>query len=138
MQLDNWTPKALGAVRIMASLLFIEHGTQKLLGFPTPAHGVSPLFSFMGFAGSLELVGGVLLLVGLRTRIVAFILSGEMAVAYFMTHAPRSFFPVLNGGDAAALYCFIFLLFVFAGGGSWTVDGVLGLGRAEPKREVSA
>jgi putative oxidoreductase len=137
MELDNWTPKALGAVRMMASLLYIEHGTQKLFGFPTPAHGISPLFSFMGFAGSLEIVGGVLLLVGLRTRIVAFILSGEMAVAYFMAHAPRSFFPVLNGGDAAILYCFIFLLFVFEGGGSWTIDGILGSNRAGPKREVS-
>jgi putative oxidoreductase len=138
MQLDNWTPKALGAVRIMASLLYIEHGTQKLFGFPTPAHSLSPLFSFMGLAGGLELVGGVLLLLGLRTRIVAFILSGEMAVAYFMAHASRSFFPVLNGGDAAILYCFIFLLFVFAGGGSWTIDGILGSNRAGPKREVSA
>jgi putative oxidoreductase len=108
-------------------------GTQKLFGFPY-VHGTSPLFSFMGFAGSLELVGGVLLLVGLGTRIVAVFLSGEMAVAYLMVHVPRSFFPLVDGGEAAILYCFIFLLFVFAGGGSWTIDGIF---RLESRRTVN-
>jgi len=122
MKLDTRMPQAMGAVRIGTSLLFIEHGTQKLLGFPAPAHGIAPLASLMGLAGCLEALGGILLLVGLKTRIVAFILSGEMAVAYFMAHASRGFYPVLNGGDAAILFCFIFLLFVFSGAGAWSVD----------------
>jgi len=129
-------PQALGGLRIMTSLLFIEHGTQKLLGFPTPTHGVAPLFSLMGVGGCLEAFGGILLLVGLKTRIAAFILSGEMAVAYFMVHAPRGFFPVLNGGDAAILFCFVFLFFVFFGAGAWSIDGILVWDPAQPRKEV--
>jgi putative oxidoreductase len=136
MKLNNWMPQALGGLRIMASLLFIEHGTQKLFGFPMPAHGVAPLFSLMGFGGCLELIGGILLLMGLKTRIVAFILSGEMAIAYFMAHAPRAFFPVLNGGDAAILFCFTFLFFVFSGAGAWSIDSLLGRNSAQHGREV--
>ena len=117
-----WAPRMLSVLRIMAALLFMEHGTQKLLGFPPSEDPGPALFSLSGIAGLLELVGGFLLVLGLFTRPVAFILSGEMAVAYFMAHAPRSFFPVLNGGDAAILYCFVFLYLVFAGGGTWSVD----------------
>jgi putative oxidoreductase len=121
----RWMPHGLAALRIVSGLLFIEHGTQKLFGFPAPAHGLSPLLSLMAIGGCLEISGGLLLMVGFQTRLVAFILSGEMAVAYFMAHAPRSFFPVLNGGDAAILFCFVFLLFVFAGSGSLSVDTLM-------------
>lgn len=114
---------ALGVLRLITALLFIEHGTQKLLGFPATAHGSPALFSLMGFAGVLELIGGLLILIGFRTRIVAFILSGEMAFAYWMGHAPRNFFPVNNGGDAAVLFCFLFLFFAVAGAGAWSLDG---------------
>ena len=118
-----WGPRALAVLRIVTALIFIEHGTQKLLGFPPSANPGPALFSLMGFAGVLELFGGALVLVGLFTRPVAFVLSGFMAVAYFMAHAPRSFFPVLNGGDAAILYCFVFLLLVFTGPGVLSIDG---------------
>jgi putative oxidoreductase len=114
---------ALGVLRIVTALLFIEHGTQKLLGFPASAHGSPALFSLMGLAGILELLGGLLVLIGFKTRIVAFILSGEMAFAYWMGHAPRNFFPVNNGGDAAVLFCFVFLFFAVAGAGAWSLDG---------------
>jgi putative oxidoreductase len=125
--LDRWAPYALAALRIMAALLFMEHGTQKLLGFPAPPEsGQPPLFSLFGFQGVLELFGGLLLALGLFTRPVAFLLSGNMAVAYFMAHAPQSFFPVLNGGDAAILYCFVFLLLVFTGPGAWSLDAARG------------
>jgi putative oxidoreductase len=122
--LDRYTPYALAALRIVAALIFMEHGTQKLLGFPAPPESGRPaLLSLSGVGGLMELVGGLLLVVGLFTRPVAFLLAGEMAVAYWMFHAPRSFFPVLNGGDAAILYCFVFLLLVFTGPGAWSVDG---------------
>ena len=117
-----WAPRVLSILRIVAALIFMEHGTQKLLGFP-PSDRPSPeLFSLIGLAGLLELVGGALLVLGLFTRPVAFILSGEMAFAYWMAHAPQSFFPVLNGGDAAILYCFVFLYIAAAGGGAWSLD----------------
>ncbi len=100
------------------------HGTQKLFGFPIPPEsGMPPIFSLFGIGGILELVGGLLILIGFFTRPVAFILAGEMAVAYWMFHAPRSMYPVLNGGDAAILYCFVFLLLVFTGPGAWSIDG---------------
>lgn len=125
--LDPYRPHALALLRIVAALIFMEHGTQKILGFPASANGGSPaLLSLGGIAGILELIGGALLAIGLFTRPVAFLLSGQMAVAYWIAHAPRSFFPVLNGGDAAILYCFVFLLLVFAGPGAWSVDGALG------------
>src|SRR4051812_45605118 len=114
----------LSVLRIAAALIFFEHGTQKILGFP-PSPGAGPsLLSLGGISGLLELIGGGLMLVGLFTRPVAFVLSGEMAVAYFLSHAPRGFFPVLNGGDAAILYCFVFLYFVFAGPGPWSIDAL--------------
>jgi putative oxidoreductase len=122
--LARYTPYALAALRIVAALIFMEHGTQKLLGFPAPPEGGQPpLLSLRGIGGVMEIVGGLLLLIGLFTRPVAFLLAGEMAVAYWLFHAPRSFFPVLNGGDAAILYCFVFLLLVFTGPGAWSVDG---------------
>jgi putative oxidoreductase len=128
--LDLWAPRILSILRIVAALIFFEHGTQKLLGFPPHANPPAVL-SLSWIAGALELVGGALLILGLWTRPVAFILSGEMAFAYWISHAPRSFFPVLNGGDAAILYCFVFLYFVFSGPGPWSVDAMrLGRGSA--------
>ncbi|MBR0673106.1 DoxX family protein [Neoroseomonas soli] len=122
--LDRWAPYALGVLRIVAALIFFEHGTQKLLGFPAgPNGGGGPaLFSIYGIAGIVEIVGGALLVVGLRVRPVAFVCSGLMAAAYWMAHAPRSPYPVLNGGDAAILYSFVFLYLVFAGGGAFALD----------------
>jgi putative oxidoreductase len=121
--LDVWAPRVLSIVRIMVALLFLEHGTQKLLSFP--AGGNHPaLWTLQWFQGVIELVGGLLMLVGFLTRPVAFILSGNMAVAYFMAHAPQNFFPVNNRGDAAILYCFIFLYFVAAGPGPWSLDAM--------------
>jgi putative oxidoreductase len=120
-----WAPRVLSILRVVAALIFMEHGTQKLLGFP-PSDSPGPaLFSLGGLAGVLELVGGALLVLGLFTRPVAFILSGEMAVAYWIAHAPDSFFPVLNGGDAAILYCFVFLYLAAAGGGAWSLDNAM-------------
>jgi len=122
-----WAPRVLSLVRVVSALIFMAHGTQKLLNFPPmpPGRPNPELFSLYGFAGSLEIVGGVLLLFGLFTRPVAFILSGEMAFAYFMGHAPRGFYPVLNGGDASILYCFLFLYMAFAGGGAYSLDKLL-------------
>ena len=121
----EWGPRLLSLLRIVAGLLFLEHGMQKLFGFPPPSGGAGPaMFSLVWFAAILEFVGGLLLAVGLFTRPVAFVLSGEMAFAYWMAHAPRSPFPVLNEGDAAILYCFIFLYLAVAGAGSWSIDHV--------------
>jgi putative oxidoreductase len=113
----------LAVLRIVAALLFIEHGTQKLFGFPPPVGGAGPaMFTLLWYAAVLEVVGGVLLLLGLFTRPVAFIISGEMAFAYWMAHAPRNAFPALNGGDAAILFCFVFLYLSAAGPGAWALD----------------
>jgi putative oxidoreductase len=120
-----WAPRMLSILRIVAALIFMEHGTQKLFGFPPPDNPSPELFSLIGLAGVLELVGGILLVLGLFTRAVAFVLSGEMAFAYWMAHAPQSFFPALNGGDAAILYCFVFLYLAVAGGGAWSLDNAL-------------
>ncbi len=120
-----WAPRLLSVLRIVAALLFFEHGASKLLGFPASDHGSPELFSLPWVAGVLELVGGALLIVGLFTRPVAFILSGEMAFAYWMAHAPRSPFPLVNGGEAAIVYCFVFLYLAFAGGGPWSLDALL-------------
>lgn len=120
--LGQYQPYFLSILRIVSALIFFLHGTQKLLGFP--ASEMNPaMFSLPWIAGLLELVGGFLLIIGLFTRPVAFILSGLMAFAYWIAHAPRDLFPALNGGDAAILYCFIFLYIVFAGPGPISVDG---------------
>lgn len=119
-----WAPRMLSVLRIITGLLFIEHGTMKLFNFPPSdmfAGGIE-LVSLTGLAAILELVGGALIVLGLFTRPVAFILSGEMAVAYFMAHAPSSFFPTINGGESAILFCFIFLYLACAGAGPWSVD----------------
>jgi putative oxidoreductase len=124
--LDRFSPYALAALRIAAALIFIEHGAQKLFAFPAaPEGGLPAAGSLLWFGAWIELVGGSLLLLGLFTRPVAFITSGTMAVAYWMFHAPASFYPVLNGGDAAILYTFAFLLFVFTGPGAFSLDGAL-------------
>lgn len=122
MDIASWSSRMLSVLRIMTGLLFLEHGTQKLLGFPPPPNPGPALFSLLGLQGVLELVGGFLILIGLFTRPVAFILAGDMAVAYFMAHAPRGFFPMLNGGQLAILYTFVFLYLFVAGGGVWSVD----------------
>jgi putative oxidoreductase len=129
--LERYTPYALAALRIVAALIFMEHGTQKLFGFPTPPEGGLPAAGSILWVGAwIELVGGILLLLGFLTRPAAFITSGEMAVAYWMFHAPANPYPAVNGGDAAILYCFVFLLLVFTGPGAWSVDGALSARRA--------
>jgi putative oxidoreductase len=131
---DRYAPYVLSIVRIVAALLFLEHGTSRLFGWPSPLPSPA-LFSMYWFAGAIELVGGILLLLGLFTRCAAFVMSGEMAFAYFISHAPNSFFPILNRGDAAILYCFIFLYIAFAGGGPWSLDAWLRNRRtSEPNR----
>jgi len=120
--LDHWAPRLLSVLRIVAGFLFIAHGTQKWLDFPLPARAPAVLWSLSGFAGALELVGGALLIIGLYTRPVAFVLSGLMAFAYFIAHAPQGFWPIVNRGELAALYSFLFLYLAAAGGGSWSAD----------------
>lgn len=133
--LDRYAPYALAALRIVAALIFMEHGTQKLFGFPAPPEkGLPAALSLLWIGAILEFAGGFLVLIGLFTRPVAFLLAGEMAVAYWMFHAPRSLYPVLNGGDAAILYCFVFLLLVFTGPGALSVDGRRG--RGGPRRRA--
>jgi len=123
---EKWSPYLLSLLRIVAALLFFEHGTQKLFGYPPgqPYTGF-PNFSMLGIAGMLETVGGPLLLLGLFTRPVSFILCGEMAVAYFRAHLPRSFFPILNLGEITVMLCFVFLYLSAAGGGPLSLDEVL-------------
>lgn len=122
----HWSPRVLSLLRIITGLLYLEHGTAKFFQFPhVPMFDGMQVVSILGLAGALELVGGALLIVGLFTRPVAFILSGQMAVAYFMAHAPRGFFPILNQGELAILYCFIFLYLAAAGGGAWSADEAL-------------
>ena len=119
----TWASRLLGVLRIIAAFLFMAHGCQKLFGFPpTFQMNAGSLPPLMLAAGLLEFVGGALLLLGLFTRPVAFLLSGQMAVAYFMSHAPKGFWPVLNGGELAVLYCFLFLYLAAAGGGAWALD----------------
>jgi putative oxidoreductase len=124
--LQPYTAQLLSTVRIMTGLLFLQHGTTKYLSFPaSPMNNASPL-TMGGAAGLIELIGGALIVLGLFTRPVAFILSGTMAVAYFYVHSPRDFFPLLNGGELAVLYCFVFLFIAAAGGGAWSVDRLRG------------
>lgn len=122
-----WAPRMLAVLRIVLALLFIEHGTQKLFSFPVPPPFPNPAaFSLLWFAAVLEVGGGVLVLIGLFTRPVAIVLAGEMAVAYFMAHAPRGFFPAVNGGEGAILFCFVFLYLAAAGAGAWSADRARG------------
>ena len=122
--LTAWSPYALAALRVMSALLLMAHGTMKLFAFPAAMPMEIGLFSLMGLAGILEVFGGALLVVGLFTRPVAFVLSGFMAVAYFMAHAPQSFYPAINQGDAAVLFSFIFFYLVFAGAGAFSLDAL--------------
>ena len=121
----RFAAQALSLLRIVAALIFLLHGSTKLLGFPPSEMPMPPAGSLMWIGGLLELVGGLMLLFGILSRPVAFILAGEMAVAYWMFHAPQSTFPSVNGGDAAILYCFVFLLIAAAGPGPWSVDAAL-------------
>jgi putative oxidoreductase len=123
---EEWSSHLLSVLRIVTALLFLEHGTAKLFEFPHIDDFDSlRLFSLSGVAGVIEVAGGLLVALGLFTRPAAFILSGEMAVAYFMVHAPLGFFPILNNGEAAVFYCFAFLYLSVAGGGAWTVDRLM-------------
>src|SRR5271166_4597671 len=117
--LDSWRPYVLSILRIVAALLFLQSGLSKFFGFPAAG---PPLAGLIILAAIIETFGGLLLLVGLFTRLAALVMSGEMAFAYFMVHAPKSFYPEVNGGSLAILYCFVFLYLVFAGGGAWSID----------------
>ena len=131
----SWAPYLLSVLRIIAAFVFIQFGSAKLVAIPAaimPGGGTAPLTSLPGFAGSLELVGGALLLLGLFTRPVAFLLSGEMAFAYFMGHAPQGFWPVLNQGTPAILFCLIWLYISSAGPGPWSLDALRGGTTYEP------
>ncbi|MGE5171122.1 MAG: DoxX family protein [Rudaea sp.] len=119
---DTWAPRLLSVLRIVAAFMFMAHGTQKLLDFPAARATPTPLWSLIGVAGMLEMAGGALLLFGLFTRPVAFVLSGLMAFAYFLAHAPQGFWPIVNRGELAALYSFVFLYLAVAGGGAWSID----------------
>lgn len=123
----SWAPYMLSILRIVTAFLFVQYGTTKLLAFPAalmPDGGTAPLNSLAGFAGALELVGGALLLVGLFTRPVAFVLSGEMAVAYFTGHAPQGFWPILNNGVPAVFFAFLWFYISAAGPGPWSLDAL--------------
>src|SRR6202140_4481636 len=123
----TWEPRMLSILRIVVGALYMEHGLAKILDFPHQPNHVpyAPFTLNPGLQGLLELLGGLLLALGLFTRTVAFILAGNMAVAYFMAHAPKGFFPLLNGGELAIVYCFVFLYFWLAGGGEWSLDRIL-------------
>ena len=118
----TWSPRLLSVLRIIVALLFLQHGLSKYLGFPAPAPAGFQVVGILGLAGAIEIVAGVLVAIGLFTRVAAFIASGEMAFAYFLFHYPKSFFPLVNGGDSAVLYCFIFLFIALEGGGPWSID----------------
>ena len=120
----RYQPYVLSIVRIVVALLFFEHGLSRLFGFPSPLP-TPALFSLYWFAGAIELAGGALVALGLFTRVSAFIMSGEMAFAYFLSHAPHGFFPILNRGDGSILFCFMFLYLAFAGAGPWSLDALL-------------
>jgi len=118
----SWAPKLQAVLRIMVGLTFLEHGTGKLLGFPA-LNGLDKMpHALLLFTGAMELVGGVLIVIGLFTRPVAFVLSGFMAAAYFMVHFPMGYFPAVNYGEAAVIYCFAFLFLAAAGPGAWSID----------------
>lgn len=122
--LDQWTPRLQGVMRIVLAFLFLQHGTAKLFDLPALGMSGAPLASLYGVAGLIELIGGALLLVGLFTRPVAFILSGQMAFAYFIAHAAKGFSPLVNKGELAAVYCFVFLFLAAAGAGAFSLDAM--------------
>ncbi len=121
--LAAWAPRMLSVLRIITALLFLQHGLTKFFGFPGPSPANFQALSLIGLAGAIEIVGPLLLAAGLFTRLAAFIMSGEMAFAYFIGHAPASFYPLVNRGEGAILFCFIFLYIAIAGGGPWGIDG---------------
>jgi putative oxidoreductase len=124
--LATWSPRVLSLLRIITALLFMEHGLMKLFDFPAPQPGVpDPLPMILVAAAWIEVVGGGLIALGLFTRAAAFLCSGQMAAAYFMAHGSQGFWPALNGGEGAILFCFAFLYLVFAGGGSWSLDAIV-------------
>jgi putative oxidoreductase len=136
----SWSPYLLSLLRIVAAFLFIQFGSGKVLALPAaimPGGGTAPLMSLAGVAGALELVGGAFLLLGLFTRPVAFLVAGEMAVAYFMGHAPQGFWPVLNQGSPAILFCFIWLYVSSAGAGPWSLDAIRRRGRPDSRFDAS-
>ena len=123
--IEKWDQELLSVLRIVAAFMFTLHGTQKFFGFPVdPRHPFDLWTLAPGAAGVLEIVLGPLLLIGLFTRPAAFVLSGLMAFAYFIAHAPQSFYPIANGGEDAVLYCFVFLYMAAAGGGKWSIDAL--------------
>lgn len=125
MNTTIWAPRALALLRIVAALLFLQHASMKFFLFPAPIPGVAyPLPTILIVAGAIELITSVLMIVGFQTRIAAFVASGEMAFAYFMAHAPQGFWPALNMGEPAVLFCFIFLYIAAAGGGALTLDSL--------------
>lgn len=124
-----WTPRILSILRFITGFLFVWHGAQKLFNYPASPNGAVNVMSLMGLAGILEFFGGLLILLGLFTRPTAFVLSGLMAIAYFMAHAPGGFLPLVNKGELAVLYCFVFLYLAAAGGGAWSVDRLLSLNK---------
>jgi putative oxidoreductase len=121
----EWTPRLLSVARIFIALLYLQHGLSKYFGFPAPPPANFHMFSLYGLAGAIEIIGSLLLLFGLFTRPAAFIMSGEMAVAYFMNRPPRGLFPLLNGGSLEYLYCFVFFIFFLIGPGSWSLDAMI-------------
>lgn len=126
MNASKWTPYVLALLRIVTALLFLEHATMKFFQFPAPIPGMTyPLPAIILVAGAIEVATAGLVILGLFTRIAAFIASGEMAAAYFMAHAPHGFWPVLNMGEPAVLFCFIYFFLAFAGGGAWALDNIL-------------
>jgi putative oxidoreductase len=129
-----WTPRMLSVLRIVIGLLYVEHGTNKIFGWPSAGRPPVPylLMSLNGVAGVLETFGGLLILVGLLTRPVAFLLAGEMAVAYFKVHIVRSIFPIANGGDNVVMFCFTYLYLTFAGAGPWSLDAAIARRRNQP------
>jgi len=142
----RWTSRMLSVFRIVVGLLFMLHGTQKMFGFPPSNMPPMPfnLMSQLGLAGVLEVFGGALIVLGFLTRPVAFLLAGEMAVAYFQAHFPRSIYPTSNGGEPAVLYCFSFLYLMFAGAGAWSIDALFthrteaNAPTNEPRRHIDA
>jgi putative oxidoreductase len=123
--LSRYQPYLLAALRIVAGVLFASHGLAKVVGFPVAPPGLQPLTSLFGIGGVIEMVTGALIILGLFTRPAAFVAAGQMAVAYWMFHAPQNLYPAANGGDAAILFCFVFLYIVAAGPGAWSLEGVV-------------